>query len=122
MKLTKQGVRDLNGDWKASQETIVPAPQRVEVEIDSDEEKQQIDDLLYDDTKELREEILALWPDAKLERDYDDIHEGRLGVCIPKATKRSWFSFLMRSGYASISFYFQLSLRTAATMPLIEGT
>jgi hypothetical protein len=104
MKLTRQGVRDLDADAREeARKPIVPDPETFE-----DEEKIQ-KDLLYCDCEELREEILSAWPQAKLNSIWDNIHEGRLEVQL-MSTQVDYFRWLIRSGWAELSFLFQFCM------------
>jgi len=110
---TKQGVRNLDtkgwykGQVEDSKETKEYA------------EPQSITDLIYTDTPELRQEILALWPAAELEGTWDEIHEGRLSVDLC-ARELDWLKWLIRSGWSNASLKFQMSLRSKDKFSIIE--
>lgn len=66
-------------------------------------------DLLYDDNGELREDLERDWPQARLNHVWDDIHESRLEVEIDGDDDEfEWICWLIRTGWASISFMFQM--------------
>lgn len=101
--LTKQGIPDLNKVWPTKAKPRVPPPPSSPDIVD-------IHDLLYDDSKEIRDDILGRFPSARLEGSYDDIHESRISVYV-RTTRLHWYRFLVQSGLAQISLTFQLSLR-----------
>ena len=108
--MTNQGVLDLDSPgWKAHHRSRVvretpPVPE-------SAVESREIVDLIYDAlSREDKEQILSLWPGAVFEAEYDFIHEWRTQVRLPKCSTMSWYRFLVRSGFASISLAFQLSM------------
>lgn len=65
-------------------------------------------DLLYDDNGDLRDDLERDWPQAKLLPVYDDIHENRLEIDIEDTDEFEWICWLIRSGWAGISFMFQI--------------
>ena len=116
---TKQGVRNLDvmfsskyrEEKRAAEDSKRRKREAHQKELEGQfGEVKDIHDLLYDDTQEMREEILSVWPDAELEGCWDMIHENRLEVDL-KASELSWIKWLIRSGYASLSFLFQLYLQ-----------
>jgi hypothetical protein len=113
--MTNQGVRNLNEPawkktWKrelAAATTPKPPSKPVDPAALQDEP---LCDLIYDRSQEINEEILALWPDAKLDPTYDWIHDWRTEVAIPRCSRMNWYKFLVRTGLGQISFSFQLAL------------
>lgn len=57
-------------------------------------------------------EIKARFPSAEMEDASDDIHTDRILVKIHDVTLREWFTFLMDSGWSSVSLWFGISLRS----------
>lgn len=105
--MTYQGVRNLNDPaWKKT----LPVPKSSKPVDPSAMRDEPLHDLLYDHPAEMQDEILALWPEAKLEKLYDDIHEWRTEVDIPACSRLNWYKFLVRTGLARISFAFQVSM------------
>jgi len=68
-----------------------------------------VDDLLYDCGP--AKEIQSVFPRAKLNKVWDEIHADRLEVSIPNCTKEEWWEYLLRSGWGSCSLGFQLTMR-----------
>lgn len=126
--LTKQGVRNLDvmmsDKYREAERRKREAERRKrEADFEAAKEKWQeektIHDLLYDDNQELREELLSVWPEAKLNGVYDDIHENRLEVTL-EGTILNYYKWLVRSGWAAISFSFQTSVMLPEDKELIE--
>jgi hypothetical protein len=116
---TKQGVRNLDVMLSDKHREAVRAREEAERRRKEAEAQERmgrfgeivdIHDLLYDDNQELREEILSVWPEAQLNGTYDDIHENRLEVDL-RTSELAWIKWLVRNGWAAISFRFQLYLQ-----------
>lgn len=105
MKLTKQGVRDLNHlEPKVHVDSVVREKARdTKDELDAPMQH----DLIYDPAAE--EDIRNTFPDAKIEKVWDCIHDTRLQVKIDCSLRR-WFTFLIVEGWAGVSIIFQLQL------------
>ncbi len=69
-----------------------------------------IEDPFYD--RDGWPEIKAKFPSATFEDASDFIHEGRILVKIQDATWREWFTFLVDSGWSTVSLSFELLLRS----------
>lgn len=105
--MTNQGVRDLNDPaWKKT----LPVPKSSNAVAPSAMHEEPLHDLVYDHPAEMKEEILSVWPDARLTPTYDDIHEWRTEVDIPRCSRLNWYKFLVRTGLARISLAFQVSM------------
>ena len=122
--LTRQGVRNLDvmpaRNVAQAMERVRPLPEDVAATspaFTSHDVVVALHDVLYDDTDELRQEVLSIWPDARFsaEHDHDGIRGDRLGVDIPMTSMRRWYRFLIRARYTHISFRFQLSMALGGT-------
>jgi len=102
-RTTKQGVRDLNS-LKPSVD--VPEPAKPSKESCSELDKPIQQDLIYDSSA--KEDILTQFPNAKIAEVWDYIHDTRLKVVIPDCSLRSWFMFLLDTGWAGVSFVCQM--------------
>jgi hypothetical protein len=117
----QRGIRDLDGDFKAFhvKPTTEPvtwsdpaAPEPYVLTPDICE----VSDLLYDGDAT---GILEAFPNAKITRDYDEVHGERLDITIPDTDLNEWLYFVITTGRGSISFGLQLRLR-AGEKPDIE--
>ena len=105
--MTYQGVRNLDDpSWKKT----LPVPKSSKPIDPLALQDEPLHDLIYEHQAEIQEEILSVWPDAKLTPTYDDIHEWRTEVDIPKCSRLNWYKFLVRTGLARVSFCFQISM------------
>jgi hypothetical protein len=104
---TKQGVRDLN-QWKPAkkeptfQSEYNQAPPLPDIEV--------LSDLIYDDTKRIRDEVSGRFPEAIFEGEYDEIHGERLSVRGIKASRLTYYKFLVTHGLSDISLLFQMAI------------
>lgn len=72
----------------------------------------QINDLIYD--RGAWKEIQDEFPDAKLEDASDYLHDGRFSVEM-EADLEEYYFWLITSGWASCSLWFQLDLQRSKT-------
>lgn len=103
MKMTKQGVRDLNDMNK---------PTAAARALGNDSEPSvpnEVHDLLYcEHDDELRNAILTFAPAAQLKSTDDDIHGQRLEVRIPECSLKGWYRFILNEGLHRASLAFQM--------------
>jgi hypothetical protein len=105
MKLTRQGVPDLNDNvtlfslQKAvAQEAVLPSPEAVS-----------INDLLYCGS-EVRDFITKQYPTATFEDATDCIKGDRLAVTGFICPRREWFALLVREDLCGVSLSFQMAI------------
>jgi len=71
-------------------------------------------DLLYlgtlENVERAEKSILEKYPNAKLERDYDFVHEYRLEVEIPECDPDEWAIWALAEGLGAPSFFIQCEL------------
>lgn len=127
MRLTRQGLRDLNR-WSPDNDRPVPvnyvsrhlrpetAKTKAEEPLYTDEQRQDdeadriFSDLIY--AGAIETEVRAAFPEARFEDASDMIHDERTDVKL-HTSKRKWFRFLIETGMASISLCFQIEMRTS---------
>jgi len=112
---TKQGVRDLASPyWKNRpyEATIPRVPRDPVLPVPPVEKRKTVTgDLIYFCLpKEDRDRILGLWPEARFEDLYDDIHETRTGVILPDVPEKEWLKFVISNGLGEVSFGAQMTL------------
>jgi hypothetical protein len=76
---------------------------------------EEISDLIYADTSDVRAVIVEHYPHATFKGDEDEIHGRRLGVTI-STTRFDWYKFLLTSGLSHLSLNFQLSAQTGSQL------
>lgn len=69
-----------------------------------------VSDAIYDATA--WKDVAERFPGAVIEDASDEIHESRIRVDIKDATMREWFTFLLESGWHSVSLKFLFTVRT----------
>lgn len=108
--LTRQGVRDLDAMMRRGPlPASIPLGPGTDVKAEWDEPTTVID-VLYDRCQELWEEIRSVWPDAKLRSADHWIKGERTSVEISGCSRKTWYKWLVRSGWAQLSLSFQLSM------------
>jgi len=76
-----------------------------------------VTDLLYtgdDFSSTVHREVSEAFPAVVFTKDWDIIHETRLGVEIPGTSRADWYKWLFKQGLAGISFMIQLDSMTHA--------
>ncbi len=102
-ELTKQGVRNLN-NWKPAK----PNERKVEKPVPQDIEI--LSDLIYSDTERIREDISGRFPEATFEAEWDEIHGDRLSVRGIRASRLTYYKFLITHKIASLSLMFGVAM------------
>lgn len=74
----------------------------------------------YGEYTQLRELALKRFPAADVQDGSDDIHGWRLTIELPDETKREYLKWVIREGFANMSFNLQFMMHSKESLPELE--